>query len=501
MSELDTNIDNWSMDDLQELLGLTEDTFTSTKVEEVSEQLIESSYDAGNNTIAEFLKQARDKLLDSLSTNTEDPSFAEQASQQLLEWRKNQYLQQSDPLQSSKTTSRYNKVQTFDDGTHFQMKQEQLGVNQSYNVPIMQGTINPNLKNIIERTVVIDSQYRPIILPYSACDVNSPSYNTSFSVDLSDTLQNVISMELYSIQIPQTWSNISSALGNNMLQIQSDPPVSLTVPDGFYTIDTFFSSVPDETYLYPYRTIGDLTLMYNTDINRVVVYSEQKVLWYSTNTVDSAINSCYCINTYFINNNLGWLLGFRETDDEGNLVSLASTVGIMADAAPNFNGPQYFLLSVDDYQHNRLNKSIISTVDRTIKLDMPEYTSANSITKDINGNCVASLTAPRQLTQAQLYTINTIYSNRKQSKTRQAAPTTNNVLSVIPLPARSTTTTTLNSPLVIFGVNLLINRREYFGPVTIERLGVKLVDDKGNLVDLNGLDWSFVFKVRQVYQY
>lgn len=498
MSELDTNIDNWSMDDLQELLGLTEETLTPSKIEEVSEQLIESSYDAGNNTIAEFITQARDKLLDSLSANTVDPSFAEQASQQLLEWRKNQYLPQSDDIQSSKTTSRYNKVQTFDDGTHFQMKQEQLGVNQTYNVPVLQGTINPNLKNIVERTVLIDSQYRPTILPYSGCDVNSPSYNTNFSVDLSDPLQNVISMELYSIQIPQSWSNISSALGNNMLQIQAEPTVSLTIPDGFYTIDTFFSSVPDGTFPYPYRTIGEVTLMYNTDINRVVVVSEQNVSWYSNNTAVSSANSCYCIHTHFINNNLGWLLGFRETDDEGNLVSLASAMGITADAAPNFNGPHYILLSVDDYQHNRLNKSIISTVDRTVKLDMPDYTSANSFTPDANGNCVASVTAPRQLTQAQIYTINTIYSNRKQNKTRHAAPTTNNVLSVIPLPAR---TTTLNSPLVIFGVNLLINRREYFGPVTIERLGVKLVDDKGNLVDLNGLDWSFVFKVKQVYQY
>lgn len=511
MSELDTNIDNWSTDDLQELLGLTEETLTPSKIEEESEQLIESSYDAGKYTIAEFIKEARDKLLDSLSTNTEDPSFAEQASQQLLEWRENQYLPQSDLLQSSKTTSRYNKVQTFDDDTHFQMKQEQLGVNQSYNVPIMQGTINPNMKNIVERTVLIDSQYRPAILPYSGCDVNSPSYNTNFSVDLSDPLQNVISMELYSIQIPQSWSNISSALGNNMLQLQTPVDVGPTgdtgpffIPDGFYTIDTFFSSVPDETYPYPYRTIGGVILMYNTDINRAVVFSEQNVLWYSDNTVDSAINSCYCINTHFINNNLGWLLGFRNTDDIGNLVSNTSANfedGVTAQAAPNFNGPQYFLLSVDDYQQNRLNKSIISTIDRTVKLDMPDYTSSNSFTPDSNGNCIASLTAPRQLTQAQLYTINTIYSNRKQNKTRQAAPTTNNVLSVIPLPARSTATTTLNSPLVIFGVNLLINRREYFGPVTIERLGIKLVDDKGNLVELNGLDWSFVFKVKQVYQY
>jgi hypothetical protein len=43
--------------------------------------------------------------------------------------------------------------------------------------------------------------------------------------------------------------------------------------------------------------------------------------------------------------------------------------------------------------------------------------------------------------------------------------------------------------------------RDYFGPVTIERVGVELQDDKGNLLDLNGVDWSFTFKVKQLYQY
>jgi len=41
----------------------------------------------------------------------------------------------------------------------------------------------------------------------------------------------------------------------------------------------------------------------------------------------------------------------------------------------------------------------------------------------------------------------------------------------------------------------------YFGPVNIERLAIQLLDDKGNLVDLDGADWSFTFIVKQLYQY
>jgi len=73
MSDLDTNIDNWSIDDLLDLFGLTEDNQTTQSIEEVSGQLIESSNDSGNDTIAEFIKQARDKLMENLSKETEVP--------------------------------------------------------------------------------------------------------------------------------------------------------------------------------------------------------------------------------------------------------------------------------------------------------------------------------------------------------------------------------------------------------------------------------------------
>ena len=43
--------------------------------------------------------------------------------------------------------------------------------------------------------------------------------------------------------------------------------------------------------------------------------------------------------------------------------------------------------------------------------------------------------------------------------------------------------------------------RNYFGPVTLDRLGIKLLDDKGNLVNLHGRSWSFTLAVKQLYQY
>jgi hypothetical protein len=43
---------------------------------------------------------------------------------------------------------------------------------------------------------------------------------------------------------------------------------------------------------------------------------------------------------------------------------------------------------------------------------------------------------------------------------------------------------------VEFGGTLQNQDRKYFGPVRIQKLSIKLMNDKGDIVDLNGADWS-----------
>ena len=104
--------------------------------------------------------------------------------------------------------------------------------------------------------------------------------------------------------------------------------------------------------------------------------------------------------------------------------------------------------------------------------------------------------APRTLTQAQLYSISEILSNRTKSRTRASAPSTNNSLAIIPL-------RNINRPNPFIDTSslLLINKREYFGPVDISRMKVELLDDKGNYVNLHHSDWSFSILVDELYQY
>ena len=146
---------------------------------------------------------------------------------------------------------------------------------------------------------------------------------------------------------------------------------------------------------------------------------------------------------------------------------------------------------------NRLNTGIISSVDVNNKLDLPSYTNANNLACDTSNNeIIFSKVAPRKLTQAQLYTINRIYKDRQISKFRNSSPTTSDAFCIIPVFRQN------NTADIVFMSNQVGRfNRQYFGPVTIERLRARLLDDKGNLINLNGRDWGLAIRAKQLYQY
>ena len=53
---------------------------------------------------------------------------------------------------------------------------------------------------------------------------------------------------------------------------------------------------------------------------------------------------------------------------------------------------------------------------------------------------------------------------------------------------------------VEFGGTLQNQERKYFGPVNINRMAVRLLSDKGDVMNLNGSNWSFSLIAEQLYQ-
>jgi len=109
MDKLDTNIDNWSMNDILDLFGLSNPSLSDILA--TSNAFMEASTDP---TIKKFIQQAQDKSTRILSSYDYD-SYQEQTSDTLLDWNKHQYLKQKIPYKRIKSlheTIRYKRLTT-----------------------------------------------------------------------------------------------------------------------------------------------------------------------------------------------------------------------------------------------------------------------------------------------------------------------------------------------------------------------------------------------------
>ena len=78
----------------------------------------------------------------------------------------------------------------------------------------IKGTLNPILKETITRTLTIDSRYRE----------NKNEVTTQFSLNLTETIRDVVSIKLYSVHIPYTWYTIANDYGSNYFYLRGTAP-------------------------------------------------------------------------------------------------------------------------------------------------------------------------------------------------------------------------------------------------------------------------------------
>jgi len=524
---IDTDIDSYDDDELLEILGLEDPT-----AEEIRDKV--SVMMRQYPSIAFFFAQVGERLEQTYATNNEaiQAIDAQQQEEEANVWLKNQYLKQDGSKPFNTYTSRDNKVQTFQDdqNNHDQMKRERLGAVDVVNVPVSQGTLNPVLKNVTSRIVMLDSAYRQNIIPY-----DSPvAASTDYTLDLSDTLNNTLSLKLSSVQIPYTWYNIAGYLGNSCFGYIIGTTSTTDFGDDLNFNDTFF--IPNNQYVDATSVVNALNNQFTlsagspnpnltfslTDASGSVTPGNYftitnnsatvpiRIVFYNGNNPNMNCNPKGCRSPSKLDNNLGWILGFRSTNIKGLDLAIAYDIlpnnKITADVPYTNVGPTYFLLVIDDFNQNHLNQGLVNIDDTDTTLSAPSYIDAN-----INFSCFTSDSgynspfpvyipnAPTRLTQAQLYSANQILENRKNTTSyRIAGPTTTDVLAVIPLKIGGLS---FGEKYVEFGSSLLQNERVYFGPVNISRMRVTLRDDKGNIVNLNGADWSFSLISTHLYEF
>ena len=374
---------------------------------------------------------------------------------QQLKWERNQYLDDDGDGDGGGAGSgnglyvnRSNKVKIFRDiNDHYQMKQKKVGVTSSYNVPLAQGTTNPILRNTLTRIINIDSQFRQSVFPYTT-DPTSPTSATSFTVVLTEPLTNVTSLKLNSINIPYTWYTVDSAVGNNIMYIDMNTGVNgvhtVTVPNGNYSPAELVAAVRRQIGLNLYL-VGSIDISYNVT-NGLCFFMNytSKVIsftFYDAALIYAGKTAGGCRQSTKLNNSLGWLLGFRNSNfydgvvmangslpsgydrslttfDVYGMVYMVLGVGddmvltaatggktvreqvadsisglysdnnptndasagvgwVRGEAIVDCYGPQYFLLIIDDFNHSRVNSGVVGIGEVATSLARPMYFNAN----------------------------------------------------------------------------------------------------------------------------
>lgn len=240
---------------------------------------------------------------------------------QQLKWERNQYLDDDGGEGDGAYVNRSNKVKIFrDENGHYQMKQKKVGVANAYVIPVAQGTTNPILRNTLTRIINIDSQFRQSAFPYTT-DPTSPTSATSFTVVLTEPLTNVTSLKLNSINIPYTWYAVDSAVGNNVMYVDLNTGVNgihtITVANGNYTPVELVAAVRRQIGLNSYLN-GSIDISYNT-VNGLCFFMNYTTRVISFTFYDAALiyagkAAGGCRHSTKLNNSLGWLLGFRNSN-------------------------------------------------------------------------------------------------------------------------------------------------------------------------------------------
>lgn len=564
--DIDLDITHYDTDELLAMFNLRDPS--EDDIMSATNRLINKANADRLPKVAAFFQQAQDALLDELDKQSppEDPAPEEdpeqtqeepkdsskKGSDQLGQWWRNEYLKQADKVQADKPADRKNKIQVLQGNQHMPTKREKLGINETFQVPVTQGTLNPNLKNTVTRLVNIDSQYRQIITPYSENPLG-PASPTNYTFDLTESLTNVLSIKLNSVQIPFTWYSIDYTSGTNVLfyRVVTTPPAppnpytTYTVPPGNYTplqlCNYMRSDSPDSAFRNnpPLSSAPIFDISFNPINGKMsianILSGTYEILFFDPTyhiplTTDAPplttlpeVNDAIAASK--VNSNLGWLMGYRGTNipDVAGVSSntiaykfyyYTSPVYVTAEALADTYGPKYLILVLDDYNQNHLNKGLVTIAANDTKLSIPSYFTPGTnidlpssyfvsggipVICDASNNPTYVQSNPRNLTQAQLFTINTILQDRNNTTIdRYTGPTTTDVLALIPVKTYSLLP---GQPYIEFGSSLHINERVYFGPVNIERMKVQLIDDKGNILNMHGNDWSFTIVSTHLYEY
>ena len=248
----DFNIENYSLEDLIELIGASS-AQTQESIRGAVNNAVRQFEALQNSPAANFFKEVGEKLLsnfEKLQTIIDalDQREVTNPGQNIFE---NEYYDSGDAatLLAEQLPNRQENISVLEPTNHMTQGQERLLIPNTHNVNTVQGNMNPTLRNTYLNIINVDSQYREIKSGSVVCsgviaDTSNTYLGTStdFTFDLSEPLNNVVSVMVGSVEVPRTWYPFNEQFGTNSFEMSGN---LITIPEGFYdTLATLQAAIP-----------------------------------------------------------------------------------------------------------------------------------------------------------------------------------------------------------------------------------------------------------------
>ena len=247
-------------------------------------------------------------------------------------------------------------------------------------------------------------------------------------------------------------------------------------------------------------------------VNKEYTSKDYRIVFYDPFSFVKCFSGVNSVRNVTWDTTLGWILGFREsTIYYLSDYTTTRTASILADTGISTNLFNYFLITLDDYNQNHLNDGLVTITTKDTEIPLPSYANRTNyicdpITKELTYNTTLR-TDYSKLTQNQIYSLTEIANSKNaankisggevSAKNYGSGPFAKDVFGIIPMKLSGLKN---GDSFVEYGGTLQNQERIYFGPVNIQRMTVKLLGDRGNVVDLNGANWSFSLICEQLYR-
>ena len=321
---------------------------------------------------------------------------------------------------------------------------------------------------------------------------------------------------------------VSDSTNANRIKIMIDASANgtnYTRDDLINAIQAKFDSVIAGSNIWFDTTLEKTVMRINA--SKVYRTSDYKIVFYDPYSFVKCYIGATSVRNTSWDTTIGWILGYRQlteyplgssyisvdandtsiiyydtTNSIYNFDTSSNIATLQGDTSVSVNLYNYFMIVLNDYTQNQLNDGIVTIAPSENIISSTSYANRAALRCDpVTGDKIfvgTTTHSGNQNTEKEIYAANQkLLSKKSTVKKYSNAPYTQDIFALVPL---SVSNLANGAVFVDTGSSLTKHERMYFGPVNISRMTIKLVDDRGNILDLNGSDWSCSIQCDQLYQ-